>query len=795
MIGALFFLLALPAQDAAQEPEPVAVPVASELHYSSVVSERVGNEVHYDFREVTFVDATRRMRADRVFIRLAREPYQQTLEGSRILGDLSSEILGSPGEPVQDALVLEMRLQGNVVLQDGDGVLRCNWVAHQPPLGIATFHDVELTMRGDLGPRGWPWRLRAETLQEFADGSLRAKRAQLTACDLEDPAYALAMKQLDGLPDGEGDYIWSPSAPWLEIGDRRILPMPAFDFRTGEEDGGFGLQSIRVSSGRQLGTAIELSFAASTDWNEGKLDWRLFPSYSTRRGFPLRTTLKHQREGYTGYWDFFVLEDGAGDVHALRNRVERDNSLRWRLRLDNRWALSDNWRLDADFALSSDAIVDPEFFREEWVKEDDALNELYLRHQDEDSHFSVRTTLRLDDVGYTPLGAYGGFGSDEPQQLDLLPRIEYNSFQRTIGNIDTGSLGGRDGSSPINLSWGFDVARFHLRSLDLKAPAGRPPYLPIDDETRDRARAWAEVDSQLIWGPLVLRPGLRTEAGAVHNASGSGGDTQSSLEAFVEASVSLERHYQGGWTHRVRPMVRFRDLHMFDRPNNDWYPFEVFDRRRPGQAVELSLRQFWYGPHRNNPWLDVEVLVPYYTNRDEPLESETFPSLRANQDAKPWGPAELRTIWNPGVRQGLLRGIRATSNLRYRLDGDHLEEWYGTLSLAPQPNWRISLNRRLLSQAEDPDAAFQSLSFTADWRINESFELRGGRTFSARGNSTTSTRYGLVYYGHGFAFEFYTARNDYTGESRYGVNLIPCFLVERFLEEPTAPGLANRLEY
>ena len=148
------------------------------------------------------------------------------------------------------------------------------------------------------------------------------------------------------------------------------------------------------------------------------------------------------------------LEDGAGDVHALRNRVERDNSLRWRLRLDNRWALSDNWRLDADFALSSDAIVDPEFFREEWVKEDDALNELYLRHQDEDSHFSVRTTLRLDDVGYTPLGAYGGFGSDEPQQLDLLPRIEYNSFQRTIGNIDTGSLGGRDGSSPINLSWG-----------------------------------------------------------------------------------------------------------------------------------------------------------------------------------------------------------------------------------------------------------------------------------------------------------------------------------------------------
>lgn len=780
---------------APQEVPADTVQEKSELTYASVVSERVGDEIHYDFREVVLVEPTRRMRADRVLIRLAREPYQQTLAGSRILGDLSSEILGRPGEPVEDALVLELRLQGNVVLEDIDGVLRCSWVAHQPPLGLATFREVELTMRGDLGPRGWPWRLRAETLQEFSDGSLRAKRAQLTACDLDDPAYALAMKQLDGKPDAEGDYVWSPSAPWLEIGDRRILPMPAFDFRTGEEDGGFGLRSIRISSGRQLGTAIELGFAASTDWNEGKLDWRLFPSFSTRRGFPLRTTLKHQREGFLGSWDIFVLEDGADDVHVLRNRVAREDSLRWRLRLDHRWALSDNWRLDADFAFTSDPLVDPEFFRQEWVDQDDARNELYLRHQDEDSHFSVRASVRLDDSGFTPLGAYGPQGSLQPQQLDYLPRITYNSFQRTLGRLDTGAFGGRDESSPINLSWGFDVARFDLRALDIEAPPGRPAFVPVDDETRDRARVWAEIDSQLLWGPVVLRPGLRTEAGAVHNASGSGGDTQSSIEAFVEASIGLERHYRGGWTHRVRPMIRVRDLHMFDRPSSDWYPFEVFDRRRPGQAIELSLRQLWYGPQRNNPWLDVEVLVPYYPDTDEPLESEVFPSLRPGQDAQPWGPAELRSVWNPGVRRGLLRGIRASSNLRYRFDSDHLEEWYASLSLAPQANWRISLNRRLLSQEEDPDAAFKSLSFTADWRINETFELRGGRTFSARGNSTTSTRYGLVYYGHGFAFEFYAARNDQTGESRYGVNLIPCFLVERFLAEPNAPERANRLEY
>ena len=788
MLGLLLLL--------AQEPEvePPATP-PTELRYDSVVSERVGDEIHYDFRGVELDQPDQRMRADRAYLRLAREPYNEVLKGSRILGDISTELIGRPGEPVEDAVVLEIRLQGNVELIRADGTVRCAWVAHQPPLGLATFYDVELTMRGDLGPRGWPWRLRAATLQEFADGSLRAKRAQLTACDLDEPAYALAMLQLDGTPDGEGDYIWSPSAPWIEINDRRILPMPAFDFRTGEEDGSFGLRSVRISSGRQLGTAVELGFAASTPWNEGKLDWRLFPSFSTRRGFPMRTTLKHTRPGYTGNWDFFVLEDGADDVNVLRNRIERDNSLRWRLRLDNRFEISELWRLDADVALTSDSIVDPEFFREEWRDEDDALTELYLRRQTQDSHFSARATTRLDDVGFTPLGAFGPNGSNEPQQLDLLPRIEYNSFARTIGSFDSGVLGGRDGTSPIQLSWGADVGRFDLRSLDVDARAGRPDFVPLEDQTRDRLRAWAELDTQLLFGPAVLRPGLRTEFGAVHNASGTGGDTQSSIEAFIEASVAMERRYEGGWTHRVRPMVRLRDLHLFDEASADWYPFELFDRRRPGQAVEFSLRQFWYGPRRHNPWLDVELLVPYYPNTDEPLTSEVFPGVRGGQDVQPWGPAEFRGVWNPGVRRGVLRGIRATSNLRYRWDTDSVEEWYGLLSLAPQSNWRLSINRRLLNQPEDPDAAFKSVGFSADWRINESFELRGGRTFSARGNSTTSTRYGLVYYGHGFAFEFYTSRNDFTGESRYGVNVIPCFLVERFRNEPDATEFVNRLQY
>ncbi|MCH2101931.1 MAG: hypothetical protein MK209_08435, partial [Planctomycetes bacterium] len=746
-------------------------------------------------RGVELAQPAQHVRADRVYLRVAREAYYEALQGSRLMGDIGNELVGKRDSTAKSPTILEIRLQGNVELVRIDGTMRCAWAVHQPLRGSATFYDVEVTMRGDLGPEGWPWRLRAATLQEFADGSLRAKRAQLTACDLDEPAYALAMLQLDGTPDGEGDYVWSPSAPWVEINGRRILPMPTFDFRTGKEDGGFGLRNVRVSSGRQLGTAVELGFASSVPWNKGKLDWRLFPSFSTRRGFPLRTTLNYARPGYIGDWDLFVLEDNSTDVTVLRNRIQRDNSLRWRLRLDNRFDLSELWRLDADLALTSDPIVDPEFFREEWRDEDDALSEIYLRRQTQGDHFSARAAVRLDDTGFTPLGAFGPNGGLQPQQLDLLPRIEYHSFARTIGKINSGALGGRDRKSPVQLQWGADAGRFDLRSLNVAASLGRPDFVTRPDQVRDRLRAWAELDTQLLFGQGVLRPGLRAEFGAVHNASGSGGDTQSSLEAFVEASIAIERKYDGGWKHRVRPMVRLRHLHMFDEASSDWYPFELFDRRRPGQAVEFSLRQFWYGSRAHNPWLDVEVLVPYYPNVDEPLLSETFPGVRSGQDVRPWGPTEFRGTWSPGVRGGVLRGIRATSNLRYRWDTDAIEEWYGLLSLAPQTNWRLSINRRLLNQPEAPDAAFKSVGFSADWRINESFELRGGRTFSARGNSTTSTRYGLVYYGHGFAFEFYTARNDFTGESRYGVNIVPCFLVERFRNEPDFIEFADRLQY
>ncbi len=779
-------LLCIPQQSEEPAVQQQAPPtVQDQVQYESVLSEIDGSQILYHFEQVDVISAGKKVRADRAMIRLDREKYDQAVSGSLLLGDLATDLIGLPGKPVKDALILEIRLEGGVEIDTGFTIIECDWLSHSPPRGVATLYQAQITVPAERSPNLWPWRMQAKYLQEFPDGTLRAKLARLTACHLKDPVYSMAIKELTGTPDGRGEYNWKPTTPWLEIGSRRFLPMPAFQFNSGEDpNAGFGLRSLRFSSGKQLGTAVEVGFASSSTIGNGKLNWRLLPMFSTRRGFPMRTRGEYESDFWDSNWDLFVLNDKADDVHSLRRFVHRDQDLRWRVRWNNRLHLENDWKLDLDLALTSDPLVDPEFFRPDWVAEDDALSEIYLRRNVDHSHFSVRATYRIDDAGFTPLGGYGEHGDPIAQQLDLLPRARYDHFSHSIANLPTGPFGGYDGLSSLNFAWGMDVGRFQLRSLDIDAPPDRPNYTPLDDEIRDRARLWTEFAVPMSLGGVSIRPGIRADAGAVRNASSGGGnDEQGSIESFLETSMVFEGRFSDGWLHRIRPMIRLRNLQVFDRPDANWFAFDQFDTRRSGQAAEISLRQLWYGRHPSRPWLDLDLLAAYYPDDSEPLHDDLFPSPRDGQPLQNWGPGELRLVWDPGVERGLLRGVRTTTHLRYRFDTDHLEEHFSQLSIAPNPNWRLALVQRHWDPQELPGFAFRNTTVQARWRINPTFEFNVGRTFQSSGNSTTSSRMGMTYYGHGFAFEFYSARNDSTGEQRFGVNLLPCFLTQPFWEE------------
>jgi hypothetical protein len=763
--------------EAAPDQDPV--PPAS-LTYESIVSELEDDQIIYHLKKIHLLAGEYEVRADEVMVRFDRQRYTEVQQSSALLGNFATALIGLPGQPATDVLILELRMKGNVYIDTGLNIVECDWLGQLPQESMATLHMVDITVPAERSPSGWPWRMQADFLQEFPNGHLLARNTLLTACHLEDPLYGLAMKQLYGTPDGTGEYYWSPSAPWLEINHRRILPMPAFDFYTGDEDGGFGLRSLRISSGRQLGTAVEVGFAASSKIADGRLDWRLLPSFSTRRGFPLRTTLDFKSKDFQANWDLFALNDQADDIHTLKNFVARENTLRWRARLNNRWLLDDGWRLDFDLAATSDALVDPEFYREEWVGEDDAMTELYLRKVTDDSHFSVRTLYRLDQTGFTPLEGYTR-GGPAPQQLDLLPRIQYERYSNSLTDFASGALGGADRRSQLNLSYGFDIGRFQLRDVGVDAPSNRTQFTANGTTIRDRANAWAEFAAPMYTGGVSFRPGLRLELGAIDDPSAGGTTDQlSSAEIFLDTSMVFEQTSEDHWTHRVRPMIRLRDLRVFQQADASYYPFEEFSWRRPGKAAEFSLRQFWYGENLNQPWLDLNLMVPYYFDQDQPLTEGIFPSPRAGQASENWGPGELRLVWDPGIEKGFLRGVRSTTKLRYRWDTGQIEERFTRLSVNPSANLQMSIDQRQLDQPESPLLAFQNTSVNMNWRVNETFGISLGRTFRTSKNSSTSSRYGFTYHGQGFGLEFYTSRNDVTGESRYGVNILPCFLSDPY---------------
>ena len=67
--------------------------------------------------------------------------------------------------------------------------------------------------------------------------------------------------------------------------------------------------------------------------------------------------------------------------------------------------------------------------------------------------------------------------------------------------------------------------------------------------------------------------------------------------------------------------------------------FDSEDQVLEGEILELSIRQFFIAPGRSQPWLDVDLLMPYYPDEAQLLESELAPFPRTTQVDGGFGPA------------------------------------------------------------------------------------------------------------------------------------------------------------
>ncbi|KAA3611593.1 MAG: hypothetical protein DWQ01_05755 [Planctomycetota bacterium] len=810
MIPAALLLLSLISPGSfAQEPEP------AKARWISLNSEAIDDRVEIRIEGLEFNDPSqgRSLRAALAILTLDREKYGQV----DLLSDTQERVLppeeqeSTPtaaqeqgtiggrgraliqeflGLPEEKDLVLRVYLQGDVLLEVPGTRIWCRILDFNAQTGQSVIKDGDLLLDG-AGPNGWPMRVLGKELREQADGSLIGKEAALTTCTEAEPHYALEVESLRGHPvvlkgdsensSGEDDaeetgWAWYPDGAFLALDGTRLLPLPSPDVAPGESFLGFRGLRLEVNDS-VLGTAMELEFRNQLSLGESvrNLDWNFRPTFSSRRGLPLRNQFAWQHGNFKADWDLFYLRDQASDRYRLRNLVVRDGNDRYRIHLDNRWDFDKHWRLDADLAIHSDPLVDPEFFYREWTQQDDALSELYLRRHDEQDLFQIRTLYRLDDSGFTPIEGYPAPGGPAPRTLDTLPQASYLSFSQTLFEIPVGSLGGKDGTIPFNFHWGAEAGRYRQRDRLLHEAPGQPPYLRRANTTRDRLRAWLEAATPFSFSGIFIRPGARLQALAYSkDLADQESVERGAYEGFLELGAYLVRDWEHGWQHRVLPQIRFRDLNTRGVSPNEVVQMDSVDRIRSGQVVEFSLRQFYHAPDNGLPWMDLDVLIPYYPDPDRVYDDGLFPAPRRGQPVDHWGPAEVRLDWTPGVYGPTLRGVRLESRIRQDLHRGNLEEVFARLSIQPDPQ-----GLRYGAAFRKVDHRFSAGEVFAEWRFAEAWEIQLRQPFTLSGNAGRSTRVELYYYGHDFVFSVGYTRDQARGGTGVGFGIEPRFTRER----------------
>ena len=786
----------------AQEPQPSATegPSGSQLQTRSIDSAEEGDAMVYRIAELTFESPEIMVRADRVTIWFDAAAYRQRLGLEEVPGTQtpdppapplapsadtptlfaglwSRRVLSALGLPEDDALIREIRLEGHVEIIGGDLQLRCDRLQDFPAEGRSRASLVVLDLPpGSGGPNGWPLRLSAETVEEHPDGTLLADQAIITTCLDRPPHYGVFFDSLTAEPQGDGDFVWHPSGGWLQLGGYPFLPVPTPDFSPGSNFLGF--RGVVFSSSRRLGNAISPKFGGRTESvdKQSSIDWTLQPSFSSDRGWPLELSVVTETPNYHGTLDLFYLHDEGVDRHSLRRTLGRDSDTRSRLRWDNRWFLDSRWWLDLNLALTSDALVDPEFFQQDWLQNDDAQSDLFLRRRGDNSFFSAHAIYRLDEVGFTPIEGFGAAPAPAQQSLDLLPVLAYDAFSTSLLDLPTGILGDATGESPLNFSWGAEVGQFRLRDRDLVA-AGSGAFTSTPSIARTRGRFWSEVAVPLDQGGVFLRPGVRIE-GAVWEDDTPLAEQDEHLytEGFLETGVVLEKRFDDGWRHLVLPQLRFRSRTANRSAAGPLLDFDGNDLLNEGEVLEFSLRQFFYAPQEDSPWLDVNLLLPWYTDASELLESPITPVPRGRQDAG-IGPAELRVTWTPGSYTEALNGIRWDARLRHDFERAETEEIFTRVMVRPSSSLYYGADYYEANRTSNDVAIgslFGGVRFSEEWAMG----FRQSENFD--GAAGLRSAWAAQHYSHDFLFEFGYQRSQATGESGIYFNVSPRFFADSY---------------
>ncbi|MBC8369902.1 MAG: hypothetical protein H8E25_07875 [Planctomycetes bacterium] len=658
-------------------------------------------------------------------------------------------------------------IKGNVYLRDQRFTVTADRLLLQPANSTSEFINARATFSSNtVGPNGWPVLITAKKLLELPNSVLEFHQCHFSTC-LDDPQhYSTSFNLLRATKLESGKMFWQPESAWLNVFGIPILPLPSPDFSDGEDF--FGLKGVNFGSSRTTGNAITPKFGARTTIDEQHfVNWSVSPGYSDLRGLPLNAEADYLFGNYSGSLKAFYLNDNFRDFHRLGQTIARPNNQRHLIDWHNKWRFKNQWSLHADLALMSDHLVAPEFFRRDWLLNDNAESAIELFRHGANDYFAVQFSVPNLGAGYTPLSGFDVAPNPQGQYLSYQPQAEYLSY--ATSGIDWRPAW-------LSTSWGMDAGRMMLRDYEIIS-ATSADYINSPNAERTRLSAWAEADANFQLGGVHLVPAVAMRGAAWRDTLPvTTNDQQLYVETSLESNAIFVQKYLDGWSHKIIPSIGWRAQHAVASPDGVRALFDGSQALNEGSLIELGLRQFFYAPGAEQPWFDLQLLQPYYLSESTALGSSLMP-FRTIPINGGLGPSELRMKWTPSTFGNAMKGLSVLLNARYDFELNRADEIVSQISMRPNSNYFYGLNYLEVNGTDQDFAlgsAYAGLRASEQWAAS----VRKSRNFS--GDAGFFSTWEVTHYAHDFSVEVGYTRVESTGADGFYFSITPRFVHDTF---------------
>ena len=682
---------------------------------------------------------------------------------SQKLAKWSGALISSIGLENKKMNVKKLQLEGSVVLSTEYVTFKANSLKIEPKTGSSIFKDLSAIFGPNtIGPNGWPVHLEAQLLTEYPNGELEFINCTITTCTKKTPHYSTSFNSIRATPQGDDKTLWRPEGAWLKIFNVPILPLPSIDFIDGENF--FGLSGIDFGSSRITGQTIKPFFGGKKELGQDtQYIWSIAPAWSSLRGYPLYAEAEYISKDWKSSILLFGLNDSLEqDFSKLNTVVNRNNSGRYIFDWHNTITTSKDSKLIADVVGYSDHLVYPEFFRPEWASRDDRESAIEWVREKDNNYFSAKYMLPNAQAGFTPLD---GFLFNK-QQYQAAPNISFRSYSQPF-------------KWAPSLQHSFQIEASKVSSINY-------PIINATTLNRSQTRLAGTgfISNHFNLNGLQIIPKL-----TFHNRLWT--DEQSfsvqERQMFTESSLAINtllvRRYADGWKHKVLPTLTWRAQNDLGNAGEGYLIYGNNRELKYGRMLELGVRQMFYAPAKNTPWLDCQLIFPYYLGPTSYLASSLSPFPRTEID-NGLGAGELQLIWNPGTYGEQLKGLSLFVNWRHHVKNQTREQITAGLTMQPKSNYFYGVNYTEAKETENDFAigsAFGGLRLGEEWAAS----LRKSKNFY--GNAGFFSTWELRHYAHDFIFEIGYTQIEATGEDGFYFSISPRFTQEIYSQHDYTP--------